>query len=83
MTAALDAASADGAMELWIDLTQTEFMDFSGLHAILDAHKRASGLRRRFAVICPPGGVRRLFEVTRADAQLPVFDDRTSAQRNR
>jgi anti-anti-sigma factor len=82
LRAAIDAASADGAMELWIDLTHTEFMDSSGLHAILEAHERAGERNRRLAVICPPGAVRRLFDVTLVDGRLPIFGDRTSAQRN-
>jgi anti-anti-sigma factor len=82
LSAAIEAATADGAMELWIDLTQTEFMDSCGLHAILDAHVKTGVLGRRLVLICPPGAVRRLFEVTRVDGLLPVFDDLTEAQRN-
>jgi anti-anti-sigma factor len=78
---AIEEATADGIVELWIDLTQTGFMDSTGLHAILDARERAGELGWRLAVICPPGGVRRLFEVARVDGSLPIYDDRTSAQR--
>src|SRR5688500_14777411 len=82
LRAAIDAATSDGAMELWIDLTETEFMDSSGLHAILDAHERTRDLKRRLAVICPPGAVRRLFHIAGLEGLLPIFDDRTSAQLN-
>src|SRR3954467_12346158 len=55
LTSAADAALEAGALELWIDLTPTSFMDSSGLHALLDADARASALNRRLAVICPAG----------------------------
>lgn len=79
---ALDAAWETGAMELWIDLTETEFMDSTGLHAIVDAHERARELQRRLAVICPPGGVRRVFDVAGLTDRIPVFDGRGAAQRS-
>ena len=39
-------------------------MDSSGLHVLFDSQVRASALERRLRIICPPGPVRRLFEVS-------------------
>jgi anti-sigma B factor antagonist len=70
---------AAGGGELWVDLSRVEFMDSNGLHLLLRAQSDLVRQRRRLAVICPPGPVRRLFAVAGADARLPVFADRTSA----
>lgn len=76
---AIDAALAGGAAELWIDLTPTLFMDSSGLHLLLTTRTRVRDLDRRLAIICPPGPVQRLFEISGARDHLPVFDDRAAA----
>jgi anti-sigma B factor antagonist len=78
---AVDAALEGGAAELWIDLTDTLFMDSSGLHALLDTRRRAAELNRRLAIVCPDGPVRRLFELAGVLDQLPVYDDRAAAHR--
>ena len=50
-------------------------MDSSGLHVIFDSQVRAATLERRLAIVCPPGPVLRLFEVTGFAERLPLFDD--------
>jgi anti-sigma B factor antagonist len=80
LVAAIDAALNAGALELWIDLSETEFMDSSGMHALLDGHARVRELQRRLAVICPPGPVRRVFDISRVGEMLAVYDDRAAAQ---
>jgi anti-anti-sigma factor len=82
LAAAIDEALAAGAAELWVDLTATQFMDSSGLHALVTAHRRIQELNRRLAVICRPGQpVRRLFEIVGAADVLPLYDDRAAAHR--
>jgi anti-sigma B factor antagonist len=76
---AIDAAIGSGALELWIDLTPTTFMDSSGMNALLTAQVRLHALNRRLAVICPGGPVRRVFELTGLDGSLQLFDDRVAA----
>ena len=77
---AIAGALDTGALELWIDLT--EFMHSSGVHALLDAHARVRELRRRLTIICPPGCVRRLFEVAGVSEVLPLALDRAPAHRD-
>ena len=79
---AVDTALASGAQELWLDLSATAFMDSSGLHVLLDAHRRMGGLRRRLAIVCPGGAVRRLFEIAGVADALPLYEDRAAAQRD-
>jgi anti-sigma B factor antagonist len=81
LRAAVEAVLDDGARELWIDLSETTFLDSSGLHLLVDAHERAETLRGRLAIICPPGRVRRVFELTTLESRLPVYDDRAAAHR--
>jgi anti-sigma B factor antagonist len=78
---AIDEALATGGVELWIDLTTTEFMDTSGLHALLDGQERVCELRRRLTVICPPGSVRRLFELAGVTDRFTLAADRAAAHR--
>jgi anti-anti-sigma factor len=70
----LATALDSGAHELWIDLSATTFMDSSGLHALLDAHHAAERVHRRLTIICPPGIVRRLFDLTGVTKTLRVHD---------
>jgi anti-sigma B factor antagonist len=82
VTRAIDAALATGALELWIDLTPAAFMDSSGVHVLLAAQRRLCELNRRFAVICPEGCIRRLFEAAGVSSQLPLYHDRAQAHRD-
>jgi anti-sigma B factor antagonist len=78
---AVDAALARGAIELWIDLTDTTFIDSSGLHLLIEAQERMRGLNRRLAIVCPPGPVLRVFEIAGVLEQLPLYADRAAAHR--
>ena len=77
--AAVDEALDGGARELWIDLTETTFMDSSGIHVLLETRTRLRALERRLAVICPPGDVRHVLEVAGLDGALPLYDDRSAS----
>lgn len=78
---AIEEALNRGAAQLWIDLGRLDFMDSSGLHVLHDARHRADRLNRRLAVICPPGPVRRLFDIAGLDDVVPVYADRAAAHR--
>jgi anti-sigma B factor antagonist len=79
LNAALAQAIESGAPDVWLDLTKVDFMDSTGLTAIVRAHDAMDAGRSRLAVICPPGPVRRAFEITGLDARLPLFADRAAA----
>jgi anti-sigma B factor antagonist len=61
--AALARAYATGADEVWLDLSAVDFMDSTGIHALVDAE-------HRLAVICPDGPVRRVLTVAGVDIPL-------------
>ena len=57
--------------ELWIDLTATSFIDSTGLDVLCTVNDRYDG---RLVIICPPGNVRRVFEITGLSALLSLAD---------
>ncbi len=79
---ALDEAVRGGALEVWLDLGPTEFMDSTGLTLVLRARQRLEGLCRRLAIICPRGRVRRVFELAGLDRALSLHGTLSAAQRN-
>jgi anti-anti-sigma factor len=72
-------AFAAGALELWVDLTAIEFMDSSGLRALMDARQAALAGGRRLVVICPDGPVRHVIAISGVDVALEIYPDRASA----
>jgi anti-sigma B factor antagonist len=66
---------------LVVDLTDVGFMDSTGLALLINAHRRLKHRRRGFAVVCPAGPLRRVFEITDMIDTLQVHPDRVSAAR--
>ena len=82
LRAAIDEALDAGALELWLDFTPTDFMDSTGLHALLETHSRTGALNRSLIVICPYGTpVHRLLELSGAGELIDLHPDVGSAQR--
>jgi anti-sigma B factor antagonist len=74
LRSALEAAFDSGAPEVWIDLTRTTFMDSSGLQAVFSAHARTQDAGRKLEIVCPPGPVRRLFDIVGYSERLRLRD---------
>ena len=55
---------------LVIDLNDTQFIDSSGLHLLLNARRRMTRRGRVFAVICGEGPARRAIELARLGETL-------------
>jgi anti-sigma B factor antagonist len=62
-----------------VDLTKVGFMDSTGLALLINAHRRVMRRGFGFAVICPPGPLQRVFEVTDMVDTLQVRPDRDGA----
>lgn len=73
----LASAAVSGAAEVWLDLTGVEFMDSTGITAIVDARSVLSA--RRFALICPQGPVRRVLEIAGVGRAIAIHDTRADA----
>ena len=76
---ALEAAIKTTVGAFVIDLSDVEFLDSSGLLAVLHARGLLARDRRALAVVCPPGPVRQLFEVAGVAEQFVLYDSRDDA----
>jgi anti-sigma B factor antagonist len=73
--AKLESAGAD---VLVVDLSGLDFMDSSGLRALVMADQRANKAGRRLAIVPGPPSVRRVFEITQLDERLDLVDSASS-----
>lgn len=79
LIAALNEAGTDSSDSVVVDLAGVEFMDSTGLALLVRAHRRLRGRGRGFAVVCPDGPVRRIFELTDMVETLHVRPTREAA----
>jgi anti-sigma B factor antagonist len=75
----LNRAVQEALGSLVVDLSDVDFMDSTGLALLINAHRRLTRRSKGFAVVCPPGPLRRVFEVTDMVETLHVCPDRDSA----
>jgi anti-sigma B factor antagonist len=78
LRAAIELTAAR-AFEVWVDLSDTPFMDSSGLHALAECRARLAESRRRLVLICPEGPVLRVLKLTGVDQMLEVHATRSAA----
>jgi anti-sigma B factor antagonist len=79
LTAALDAAIRASTGAFVVDLTPVDFLDSSGISALVRARALLARDDRELAVVCPPGPVRRIFEIAGIDDLLVLFASREEA----
>jgi anti-anti-sigma factor len=72
LAAHLDRFVRTGSGSVVADLRETVFMDSAGLYVLLNAQRRLARQSRRFAVVAPPGPVRRVIELSRVQSVLGV-----------
>jgi anti-sigma B factor antagonist len=77
----LNSSVAEAIKAVVVDLTQVGFMDSTGLALLINANRRLTLRRKGFAVVCPPGPLRRVFEITDMVETLHVCPDQESAAR--
>ena len=74
LRAALLFAAGSGYPMLVVDMSQTQFCDSSGLHALIAAHRRARSERRELRLVTSAdGAVPRIFTVMGIDRCIPCF----------
>lgn len=71
----LDELIARGDTNLLLDLRLTEFVDSSGLSALVSGMKGARAAGGDLALICGEGNVRRLIEMVALDQVFTLHDD--------
>jgi anti-sigma B factor antagonist len=74
LTAAFDAELVAGATSIRLDLSQTSFVDSSGLVVLLDLRAAVAERSARLTLVRPSRAVRRVLEVTELAS---VFDVET------
>jgi anti-sigma B factor antagonist len=77
----LDAAISKGKTAVVLDLTETEFIDSTGLSVLLNGLRRVTRQRGRMALVCRNPTVLRLFEITRLDTTFDIHETREDALR--
>jgi anti-sigma B factor antagonist len=78
LTVLLDEVSRPDTRVVRADLDAVEFIDSSGMRALINAYHAAEGLDRRFVVVRPRRNVRKALDVTGllsilADGAPPAF----------
>ena len=71
----LSAIEANSPGTLVLDLRRVEFIDSTGLRALIAADERARSEGRRLAVVRGPDAVERLLAVTQLDQRLDIVED--------
>jgi anti-sigma B factor antagonist len=73
----LDCVS--GEEPVILDLSDVTFMDSTAIGALISVRKKANMSRGRFALVCKPGDIRRMIEITGLDQAFDVVDSREEA----
>jgi stage II sporulation protein AA (anti-sigma F factor antagonist) len=71
----LEAVEAGTPAVLVLDLRKVEFIDSTGLRAVISADERARAVGRRFVIIRGTPAVERVLSVTQLDQRLEIVDD--------
>ena len=64
---------SDGYLRLVVDLTDTEFLDSTGLGALVTGLKRVRARGGEMRVVCTSDRVCKVFEITSLDRVLPLY----------
>jgi anti-sigma B factor antagonist len=69
----------DGHVCIVVDLADTDFLDSTGLGALVAALKRLRMKDGEIRVVCTTGHVRKVFEITSLDRVFQMHESRESA----
>lgn len=81
--AALMDATEKGKRHIVVDLTQLEFLDSTGLGALIGAHRRATEHNGSFRLIVSEGPIARLLNITGLIRVLSVYHTLDDAKHDR
>jgi anti-sigma B factor antagonist len=74
-----DALNSDHNGAVFVDLSDCDFIDSTGLSLLVQAQRRLTDETRGFAICCPKPEVKRLLELTGIDEAVGVFETRDEA----
>lgn len=69
----------DGKPDLIISMAKVEYIDSSGLGALVGGLKRASEHNGRIVLVCSGPQVRKVFEITGLEKVFPIFESEEDA----
>jgi anti-sigma B factor antagonist len=72
LTSALEPLPGSGDIQL--DVSGVEFMDSSGLRALISAHQSAEATDRRLVIVHPGKAVARIIEISGLESHLHIVD---------
>jgi anti-sigma B factor antagonist len=75
----LGRAVDEGVARVVVDLTGVTFIDSSALGALVAGARRAVEVGTELAIVCPPGSVARVLEITGLDRVFAVYATREEA----
>jgi anti-anti-sigma factor len=78
---AIASALEDADSGLLLDLSDCEFIDSTGIHALIQADRRAREAGLRIAIAGSGPQVRRVFDLTGLAEHLSIFSERDAAVR--
>jgi len=79
LTAAYDEATAAGARALILNFSGLEYMNSSGIGMLVTILVRANRQRQKLSAFGLTDHYRQIFELTRLDEAITIFDDESSA----
>jgi anti-sigma B factor antagonist len=71
---ALSEAIDGGSMDVVVDLAEVDFIDATGVGALVAAVNPAQTVGRRLTLRAPSHAVRRILEIVRLEPELPIVD---------
>jgi anti-anti-sigma factor len=75
----LEAAIRQEHGAVVVDLCEVPFIDSSGFKVLLSAMRRLDRQGRRLLLVCPPGPLLKLFEITRTVGTFEIHATRDAA----
>jgi anti-sigma B factor antagonist len=83
LAAGLEHEVRHGDRDVVVDLRPVQFIDSSGLHVLLGAQRRLARQGRALGIVCAPGPVLRVFELSRLLDTLDIVDTVREFRRRR
>jgi len=65
--------------EIVIDLSRLEFLDSSGIGALISIHRKCDKERGGLKLVCQHDRIRKVLELTRADRLFDIYDEAEAA----
>jgi anti-sigma B factor antagonist len=81
LTVALEEGIRRSSGAFVVDLVAVDFLDSSGVACLVRARALLGRDDRALALVCPPGSVRRVLELTGIDELVPVYGSRDELTR--